>query len=70
MTINIPQANAPVDRVHQVILNTLVTKDLDNKVFYHTNTWGETLASIAIDGNYPFSVTAASGVITITPFGG
>ena len=24
----------------------------------------------AIDGNYPFSVTTASGVITITPFWG
>ena len=25
---------------------------------------------VSIDGNYPFSVTTASGVITITPFGG
>ena len=28
-----PESNAPVERVHQVILNMLVTKDLDNKVF-------------------------------------
>ena len=43
MTINSPQYNSPVDRLHQVILNILVTKDLDNKVFDHTNPWGETL---------------------------
>ena len=42
-----PQANAPVERVHQVILNMLVTKDLDNKVFNYIDPWGETLASIA-----------------------
>ena len=34
-TIKNPQANAPVERVHQVILNTLVTKDIDNKIFNH-----------------------------------
>ena len=28
-----PQSHATVERVHQVILNMLVTKDLDNKVF-------------------------------------
>ena len=28
-----PQSNAPVEQVHQVILNMLDTKDLDNKVF-------------------------------------
>ena len=27
-----PQANAPVEWVHQVILNMLVTKDLGNKL--------------------------------------
>ena len=27
------QANAPVERVHQLILNMFVTKDLGNKVF-------------------------------------
>ena len=42
-----PQANAPVDRVHQVILNMLVTMNLDNKVFNYIYLWGETLASIA-----------------------
>ena len=42
-----PQDNAPVEQVHQVILNMLVTKDLDKKVFGHLYIWGETLASIA-----------------------
>ena len=32
-SVNNPQANAPVEKVHQVTLNMLVTKDLDNKVF-------------------------------------
>ena len=42
-----PQANAPVERVHQVIVNMIVTKDLDNKVFDYIDPWGETIASIA-----------------------
>ena len=37
--VNNPQVNTPVDQVHQVILNMLVTKDPDNKWeirdFYH-----------------------------------
>ena len=32
------QSNAPVERVHQVILYMLVTKDIDNKVFEHIDT--------------------------------
>ena len=46
-TIKNLQTNGPVERVHQVILNMLVTKDLDNKVFDHKDIWGETLAYIA-----------------------
>ena len=42
-----PQTNTPVKQVHQVIINMLVTKDLDNKVFDYIGTWGETLASIS-----------------------
>ena len=30
-----PQSNYLVERVHQVILNMLATKDLDNKVFVY-----------------------------------
>ena len=32
-SVNKPQANASVEQVHQVILNMLVTKYLDNKFF-------------------------------------
>ena len=42
-----PQSNAPVEKLHQLILNMRVTKDLYNKVFYYIDPWGETLASIA-----------------------
>ena len=34
-TIKNPQANDLVERLQQVILNMLVTKDLDNKIFNH-----------------------------------
>ena len=47
MTVKNPQFNDTVERVHQVSLNMLVTKNLDNKVFNHIDPWGETLASIA-----------------------
>ena len=47
MSVNNPQANAPVERLHRVILNMLVTKDLDNKVFDHIYPWGETLEYIS-----------------------
>ena len=42
-----PQANDPVELVHQLILNMLVTKYLDNKFFDYIDPCGETLASIA-----------------------
>jgi Integrase core domain. len=32
-TVENPQANAPVERVHQVIHNMIRTKDLSNRVF-------------------------------------
>ena len=46
-SVNNPQANSTADRLHQVILNMIVTKDLDNKVFGYMDSWGETLAYIA-----------------------
>ena len=59
------QANAPVERVHQVILNMLVTKDLDNKVFDYIYPWGETLASIAwtIRDSYHRIIMATPGQV-------
>ena len=47
MSVKKPQANAMVKRVHKVILNMIVNKDLYNKVFNYTYPWGETLAYIA-----------------------
>ena len=47
ITIKKSQANAPVDQVHEVIINIIFTKDLDNRVFDYIYSWGETLAYIA-----------------------
>ena len=55
-----PQSNAPAKQVHQVILNMIVTKYLDNKVFYHIYPRGETLAYIewSIWASYYRNITA------------
>ena len=60
--IKTPQANALVEWMHQVILNVLVTNDIDNKVFVYIYTWGETLAYIAWDirASYHFNIGATS----------
>ena len=39
------QANTLVERLHKVILNMIITKNIDNKVFDHIYPWGETQAS-------------------------
>jgi hypothetical protein len=46
-TVKNPQANAPVERVHQVIRNMMVTKDLSERVLDYIDPWGATLSSIA-----------------------
>ena len=58
-----PQDNAPVERIHQVILNMHVTKDLDNKVFEYKYPWGETLEYIAwaIRSSYRLTIMATAG---------
>ena len=43
MTVNNPQANAPVERLHQVIYNMLVTKDIDKSFFNYIYPFDETL---------------------------
>ena len=43
-TIKNLQYNALVERVHQVILNILVTIDIYNNIFNHIDPWGETQA--------------------------
>ena len=46
-TVNNSQYNDIVYRMHEVINNMLVTKDLDIKVSEYIYTWGETLSYIA-----------------------
>ena len=46
-TVENPQANGPVERVHQVIHNMMVTKDLGNTIFDYIDPWGEILTSVA-----------------------
>ena len=45
--LNNPQYNAPVEQVHKLIVNMLVNKYLDNKVFNYIYSWGETIVAIA-----------------------
>ena len=58
-----PQANTLVERLHQVILNMLSTKDLDNKVFNYIYPRGETLSSIAwaIRASYHHTIMTTPG---------
>ena len=53
-TVHNPQANAPVEQLHQVILNIIVTKDLDNRVFDHIDPWDETLSYIVLVITYSY----------------
>ena len=46
-SIKNPQSNAPVERVHQVLHNMIVTKDLDGRTFDYIDPWGEILSSVA-----------------------
>ena len=46
-TVKNPQANAPVERIHQVLKNMLRTKELQDQTFNYVDTWGSILASIA-----------------------
>ena len=63
ISIKNPQANATVEQLHQVILNMLVTKDLDKKFFEYIDPWVETLSSIAwaITASYHHNIQATPG---------
>ena len=39
MSVKNPQSKNPVEKVHKVILNMLVIKDLDKKVFDYIDPW-------------------------------
>ena len=53
----------PVERVHQLIYNTLVTKNLSNKVFDYKYPWGEILSpiSLTIRSSYHFTLRVTPG---------
>ena len=46
-SIKNPQSNAPVERVHQVLHNMIVRKDLDSQIFDYIDPCGEILSSVA-----------------------
>ena len=46
-TVENPQGNSPVERIHQVIHDMIKTKELDKLVFYYIDPWGEVLSSVA-----------------------
>ena len=62
-TIKKPQDNAPVERVHQLILNMILTKDLASKVLGYIYPWGETLAYTAwtVRASYHHTIQATPG---------
>ena len=46
-TVENPQGNSPVERIHQVVQNMIKTKELDKFVFDYIDPWGEILSSVA-----------------------
>lgn len=62
-TVENPQANAPVERVHQVIQHMLATKDLENMEYDFIDPWGEILSSVAwaIRASYHSILKASPG---------
>ena len=46
-TVENPQGNSPVERIHQVIHDMIKTKELDKLIFDYINPWGKVLSSVA-----------------------
>ena len=46
-TVEKPQANGPIERVHQVIHNMIVTKYIKTKTFDYIDPWYDILTSVA-----------------------
>ena len=59
-TVENPQGNAPVERIHQVVHNMVKTKELDKFIFDYIDPWGEILSSIgwAIRASYHSTLQA------------
>ena len=65
--VKTPQANAPLERLQEVILSMLVNKYLDNNFLDYIDPWGETLASIAwlIRTSYHCTIMSTPGQAVI-----
>ena len=52
-----------MERVHQLIINKLANKDIDNNIFSYIYPWGENLASIVrvIKDYYQCTIQATPG---------
>jgi transposase InsO family protein len=46
-TVENPQGNSPVERIHQVVQNMIKTKELDKFIFDYIDPWAEVLSSVA-----------------------
>ena len=46
-TVENPQGNSLVERIHQVVHDMIRTKELDKLVFDYVDPWGEVLSSVA-----------------------
>ena len=46
-TLDNPQGNSPVERIHQVVQNMIKTKELDKFIFNYIDHWSEILSSVA-----------------------
>ena len=46
-TVENPQGNSPVERIHQVVHDMIKTKELDKFIFDYIDPWGEILSSVA-----------------------
>ena len=46
-TVENPQGNSPVERIHQVVQNMIKTKELDTFIFDYIDPWAEVLSSVA-----------------------
>lgn len=64
-TVENPQANSLVERIHQVIQSMLTTKDLESQTFDFIDPWGEILSSVAwgIRASYHSILKATPGQI-------
>ena len=59
-TVENPQGNSPVERIHQVVHNMIKTHELDDYVFDYIDPWGEILSSVvwAIRASYHSTLQA------------